>query len=523
MSAPRIGDKIRNQENSYVIEGILGSGTFGKVYRALNEYNNQHVAIKYMLTYVDEFGRVYDPRQETEHEFTAYTIFSKKPDCSPYIVCLYDGFSQNKSYYLVYELMQGDITKFIPKDIQTLYKLMFDTITGLETMHARFYAHRDIKTANILYNKDHFKFGDLGMLCYRPNCSVSGTPYFMDPTFYIKFQNHDPNITWDEARVNDIWGLGVVLFDMVIKFMLAHNIDRKNYYYMSDVDVYFPYNIAAGLPYTVIKSPFVAPNNISPKWNVIINTILDTMLNPNPALRSNATDLVNYLTRSNMCSINNKDLPKADILKALFSYSQLVTNPIPYSDTEDTVSLCDKLALTMDRVPAQTCVIKSKEFGDREVNNLLNILGFKIKGNFSDKCTKLQKIFNVSNNHQRQKFTQMIVKTIYNLSKMAVAYPHEVASSITPKYTQLMNLINSTGNPRELLSITVLKAELDKWIILRDVSRPDERPIYNLAIKTVKGIINDLEKVSLPSTGESMDISDENQRNSVPLERMEID
>lgn len=80
-------------------------------------------------------------------------------------------------------------------------------------MHAHGIAHRDIKPENILIcNSDDedeeviIKIIDFGFATKSKKTDLQcGTPNFMAPELFIKFEKHDPFKT-------DIWALGVTLF-----------------------------------------------------------------------------------------------------------------------------------------------------------------------------------------------------------------------------------------------------------------------------------------------------------------------
>jgi serine/threonine protein kinase len=503
MTPPRIGSKLIHGNNHYLIEKELGSGTYGTVFKAVNEANNQLVAIKYMK-YQTINGITYSPAKEYRDEISSYTKFSRNPKCSQYIVCLYDAFMVNQDYFLVYEKMNGDLDHFIPKDFQTLLNIMIDTLSALQYMHSQFYAHRDIKPANILYDSNnHFKLADLGMICKSYMCTALGTPLYVDPEFIM---NWDKQVSWEEAVANDIWGLGMVFFDMVIKYMLANGVDTKKYY-KTKWGAYFPFDPSNNVPsYQTIKSPFKSPPIISDKWQPIINNLIDTMLNNNQKARGTASELLLYLTDVNMCRIDNKNLDRKMVLTSLKEYNKLTDRPVSYTDKEDVLSLCDKLALVMDRVPKEACPVKNKELGNKQLTSMLNLFGLSSRGTFAEKCSQLQNIFLVNNDKQRREFTYRITKMILQLAIVANKYPEDFKKTTQPKYDELIKLIYSTGNPRELLSVSILQSEVNKWIQTKSVSDQERAPAYTTAIQTAEVLINNVKKYAL-SSSEKMDIS----------------
>jgi serine/threonine protein kinase len=96
--APGGGASFR-LEDVYVIEKILGEGTYGQVFQARRNVDGVLVALKSM-------PREYTGKTDFEREVAALQLLSKPPSHA-HIVQLYDLHRDEKNYYVAMELIKG--------------------------------------------------------------------------------------------------------------------------------------------------------------------------------------------------------------------------------------------------------------------------------------------------------------------------------------------------------------------------------------------------------------------------------
>lgn len=129
----------------------------------------------------------------------------------------YDEISS--SFCLVTEYLEGgDLSHYIkryksvkkPIKEARIWNVAIQCLKGLKSLHKTKIFHRDIKSANILINKDHtvFKLADMNVSKISENGMAktqAGTPYYASPE------------VWQENPYTckcDIWSLGCVLYEM---------------------------------------------------------------------------------------------------------------------------------------------------------------------------------------------------------------------------------------------------------------------------------------------------------------------
>ena len=213
----------------YKVQGIIAKGGMGVVYKAIHPSLKRFVVIKKMTArgHAGDAGRF---KKE------AQLLLDLQ---SPYIVHLFDYFTEAGFRYMVEELVDGTALDALIKRQTSLpvpiaMLVMQDACYALKYAHSKGIVHRDIKPGNILLSKrgeikladfgiasDHAEGGAAGGNAAKLSDAAStvttgdltqsgvalGTPAYMPPE---QFE--------DSARVDhraDIYALGIMLYEMV--------------------------------------------------------------------------------------------------------------------------------------------------------------------------------------------------------------------------------------------------------------------------------------------------------------------
>jgi eukaryotic-like serine/threonine-protein kinase len=180
----------------YEIEGMIGQGGMGKVYRARDARLGRTIAIK---TSSARFS------QRFEREARAVASLNH-----PNICHLYDVGPD----YLVMEYIEGTPLKG-PLAVDQALKYAEQILDALDAAHRRGIVHRDLKPGNILVSKQGIKLLDFGLaqietspddLTMTQTGAVMGTPAYMAPE------------QWEGKRADarsDIYSFGCVLYEML--------------------------------------------------------------------------------------------------------------------------------------------------------------------------------------------------------------------------------------------------------------------------------------------------------------------
>jgi eukaryotic-like serine/threonine-protein kinase len=195
----RAGDAIGH----YRIEGKLGEGGMGVVYKARDTRLDRTVAIK--ISAADFSGRF-------EREVRAIAALNH-----PHICTLYD-FGPN---YLVMEYVEGRPLKG-PLRVEEALRLAIQIAAALEAAHEKGILHRDLKPCNILVSKSGVKLLDFGLAKLLPTglrpaeetdtAPLTGTGQILGTLAYMSPEQ----IEGKPADVrSDIFSLGLVFYEML--------------------------------------------------------------------------------------------------------------------------------------------------------------------------------------------------------------------------------------------------------------------------------------------------------------------
>ena len=201
--------------DKYEILDLLGSGTFGSVYKGKNKTTGQVVALKQIKRLHSEDGfplstiREIKILRELNHKniMKLIEIISDKASKTIYLTFEYCDFT-------IVDFLYGDMKKKldISKHAQWIFKQVVD---GLFELHKHKIMHRDIKPSNIMLTKEGIiKIGDFGISRFafdnqRFSQNVAALPY-RAPECYSSQYNIEM----------DIWALGCFLFELLTKSYL---------------------------------------------------------------------------------------------------------------------------------------------------------------------------------------------------------------------------------------------------------------------------------------------------------------
>jgi serine/threonine-protein kinase len=196
----------------YRIDGVLGSGAMGVVYKAFDADIARTVALKTIR------HELLDGLQEAD----IVARFRNEAQASgrlvhPNIVAVYDFGAYGETTYIAMEYVDGTplgafLVKDVPMDLAASITCITQLLRALDYAHARGVVHRDIKPANILITGDaQVKITDFGIAKIESSTltqvgAVIGTPSYMSPEQF-KGETVDGR--------SDLFAVGIVLYQML--------------------------------------------------------------------------------------------------------------------------------------------------------------------------------------------------------------------------------------------------------------------------------------------------------------------
>jgi cyclin-dependent kinase 8/11 len=209
-------------EDKYELDGCVGQGTFGMVYKAREKKNRNPVAIKMFKTTKEKEGEGIS--------FTAVREIALLRELKhENIVSLFDVFiePQNKSLYLVFEYAEYDLFEILkthrernqPIPEGAIKSFLWQLLNGIHYLHANWIIHRDLKPSNILVagpGKDEgtTKTADFGLarLFQAPLRPLSEngvvvTIWYRAPELLLSSKHY--------TKAIDIWAIGCIFAELV--------------------------------------------------------------------------------------------------------------------------------------------------------------------------------------------------------------------------------------------------------------------------------------------------------------------
>ena len=197
---------------NYVLDNVIGSGQYGKVFKAVHNVTNEVVAIKVVkLEKMKEVQKLY--------EFTMNEIQILSRIENPNIIRFLEMLKSQNNMYLVYEFCNGGTLEEAIKakkflDEKRSIEVFLQLLNAFKTLVKLNILHRDLKPSNILFHNNVIKVADFGF-CKALKASndltktMVGSPIYMAPEILKGF---------NYSIKADIWSLGVVLFECLFGY-----------------------------------------------------------------------------------------------------------------------------------------------------------------------------------------------------------------------------------------------------------------------------------------------------------------
>jgi serine/threonine-protein kinase len=199
----------------YDIEGELGKGAMGVVYKGKDPFIERFVALK---TVRADMLRAEDP-EATSAQITRFKREARAAGRlnHPNIVGIYEYGEDDGTAFIAMEFIEGrDLKDYFDKEerfeVKTIVRIMGDVLSALDYAHHHGIVHRDIKPANIMLTDDGVvKITDFGIARLESSNltqvgAVMGTPSYMSPEQFMGQQV--------DGR-SDIFSSGAVLYQLL--------------------------------------------------------------------------------------------------------------------------------------------------------------------------------------------------------------------------------------------------------------------------------------------------------------------
>lgn len=203
---------IPEKIGKYEIQGILGRGGMGVVYKGYDHAIARGVAIKAISKGSLDEHALKHVVARFRHEAQAVGRL-----VHPRIVQIYDYGEDDEVAYIVMELVNGKplsdhIMRENGYEISAVGEIISQLLDGVGHAHAARVVHRDIKPANILINSDgRIKLSDFGIARIESSDltqvgDMLGTPHYMAPEQFLGA---------DIGLEADLYSVGVIAYELL--------------------------------------------------------------------------------------------------------------------------------------------------------------------------------------------------------------------------------------------------------------------------------------------------------------------
>jgi hypothetical protein len=258
----------------YRVDGVLGTGGMGTVYRATQLSLNRVVALKLLAQELsDDAG--FRARFEREGQLQAGLDHE-------HIVTVYEAGRTEHGLFLAMRLIDGPTLKALINagqlDARRALRIIAQVANALDEAHAAGLIHRDVKPQNILIGRgDHTYLCDFGLIKSPDDSeSLTGTGQFMGTIDYVA-----PETIQGEpaAAASDIYSLCAVLYECLTG------------------QVPFPRPNEAATLHAAIVEPPPKPTDLRPELPPAIDAVIAAGMAKDPAARpTSAGELIRRAT-----------------------------------------------------------------------------------------------------------------------------------------------------------------------------------------------------------------------------------
>jgi serine/threonine protein kinase len=241
-----------NRLNNYNIINNIGNGSFGSVFKCINNIDQQSYALKIIKLTPDKYETIlrevrlmatFDHPNIIKY-YCSWIDYNKidlienssesESDTSinnNQIIQI--DYLENYYLYIQMELCKQSLSNYLeitPFDYNSRLIIFKDIVNGLNYLHTNNIIHRDLKPSNILFDTHgNIKISDFGMSIKQSanDTSISKGSDLFGTYLYSAPESLEDN---EYSKFSDIYSLGIILYELLNNFstVMEKNIEITN-------------------------------------------------------------------------------------------------------------------------------------------------------------------------------------------------------------------------------------------------------------------------------------------------------
>ena len=232
--------KEKGRINNYNIIENIGNGSFGSVFKCINNIDSGTYALKIVKLNANKFDKILREVRlmaSFEHEniikyYCSWIDYNNidlvensedenSTDDSSYKSIIPFNYLDNYYLFIQMELCKYSLTHYL--DIKTFkynerLLIFHQIVKGLNYLHSKDVIHRDLKPSNILFDTSgNIKISDFGMSIKQSlyeNSNLKGSDLF-GTYLYSAPESLEKN---EYSKFSDIYSLGIILYELLNNF-----------------------------------------------------------------------------------------------------------------------------------------------------------------------------------------------------------------------------------------------------------------------------------------------------------------